>query len=192
MDSPSLPTLGIDPGATCGGAALLDPDGRTVTNALSWARRDRKAGPVWLVTLPSGREVVVADLGLVAASVAGFVEHASPYVASYDLVVEGLFVPPAGRLNPQSVIPLAESAGFMLGALCGRARRTLRPRAVEWRHEVLGLSPRTKADAAEAHAVRMGRAAFVGLGALADVGHVVEAAWMARFGWVQARSAHAA
>lgn len=129
MTAVLLPVLGIDPGATCGGAALLDPDGRTVSNAL--------------------------------------------------------FVPPAGRLNPQSVIPLAESAGFMLGALCGRARRTLRPRAVEWRHEVLGLSPRTKADIAEAVAVRMGQAAFDGLGALADVGHVVEAAWMARFGWAQ-------
>jgi hypothetical protein len=184
------PVLGVDPGNEAGAVVLLDPDGRTVRAAWTWRRLKRRLGDVWRLDdhlggtltchdLVEAAETIRRDLALVLAELGA---------KQVDLVVEGLFVAQGGKLNVQSVLPLAESAGILLGCLAGLAAgAALRPRASEWRPVVLGLGTNTPAAQAEAVAVRMGLAAFDGLGELAQVGHVAEAAWMARWGWVQAR-----
>jgi hypothetical protein len=176
-----------------------------VREAWSWDRLDRKGGAVYRCRTSEGGEFVGRDLAVIVSTVhRDTLVDLAPDPAWLDLVVEGLFVPriptkkakpggkPPPKFNPQSVIPLAESAGIILGLLSGIAATTSRPLAVEWRHRVLGLAPNTPADEAEAFAVRMAPALFEGLGALAHVGAVCEAAWIARDGWVQATQRRAA
>jgi len=115
------------------------------------------------------------------------------------VVLEGLYVPPARRQkgrsklanNPQSIIPLAEHAGALLGAL-----QTIlapvsveRPRASEWRRQILGLPARTKAAQAEEYACSMApRLVHWPEGALphgltmAEEGALAESACMALYG----------
>lgn len=191
----TLPVIGIDPGSEHGGVALLDPDGRTAALVGDWTRLDRRGGEVYRVRFGHRDECLARDLPAVGALL---FHELFPKVQAHGavLVVEGLFVPKAGRggrpVNPQSVIPLAESAGVMLGHLGSIARETHRPLSSTWRADVLGLATRTPADQAEALAVRMAPSAFDGVGELARVGHVAEALFLARWGWTQQRSAHAA
>ena len=180
-------TLGIDPGGSSpGGAVLLDEAGVSAWWVWSWLRsggggyRLRSGGDA-----PEMEEERLPDLHLVGCRI----REAMP--ERYRLVVEGLYVPTGrrrGRVNPQSVVPLAESAGLVMGPLLGGAIDLARPLASEWRRSVLGLPPRTSADSAEEYAVQMaprlhrwpGGALPEGL-TLAEEGAIAEACLMA--GW---------
>ena len=182
-------TLGVDPGRS-GAAVLLEGD-RRVVGWWAWTLLGRKAGESWRLRWPDG----VADLGDNAASLGaigcGIRNAVRPWPSAGndwpDLVVEGLFVPRAragGRpVDPQSVIPLAEATGELIGGLGLRPRA--RPPANVWRPAMLGIPARTPADEAEAYAIRMYPTTF---GALpegltrGELGAVCEAAWIARWG----------
>ena len=80
------------------------------------------------------------------------------------VVLEGLFVPavkPGSKrfVNPQSIIPLAEATGLLLGPLLPNAGMVLRPLASEWRRAV-GIPVRCDAKAAEEYAVMLAKRMF--------------------------------
>lgn len=187
-----LPTLGVDPGRTSGAAVLLDADGRTVLAWWTWCLLRRKGGDAWRVTRKAPGEDLMVDAlwevgRLVAIDVSRCLGEGDPV-----LVVEGLFVPRARRggrpVNPQDVVPLAEATGELIGGL--RMTPAYRPLATEWRGLTLGLMARTPAADAEAYARKTAAAAFdwpkgTGPATEAERGALAEAAFIARYGWVQ-------
>ena len=170
-----VPILGIDPGASAGGAVLLDASGELALAHLSWRRRQRDKRQVWEVR-SSGmwhRDVIVPDLHRVGLMIATLVPM------SARLVVEDLF----GRGSTLKI--LAEACGEVKGPLRRiQVGPELRVLASVWRPLVLGCSSRTRADAAEALAVAWARSTIKGLERV-DNGHVAEAAAIARWGWLQ-------
>lgn len=175
---PGAVVVGVDPGSADGGIAVRRRGALAFLGAYSTLRR--KSG-------------AVVRARCVKAS-GGALEHESPTLAGAvawlaweadvsdagTVCVEGLYVPRKrtrrGRsrnVSPQSVIPLAESAGgwlFALAALTERDALELRPEASVWRRSQLGIRGRVDADAAEAYAVRM--AAPLELGA-STVGELI-------------------
>lgn len=193
--------LGCDPGRQSGAAVLLSASNEVMA-WWSWALMSRKAGDVWRVTCfdPHGSCTVDAmwEVGNAIGRMWTALDQPGSEVRhAATLVVEGLFVPRIKRgqrpVSPQSVIPLAEATGELIGGL--RMTPSLRPLANEWRPDQLGIPPRTPADAAEAIARDMAeRPARQGgftwpsearPGTKAELGALAEAAWIARFGWVR-------
>jgi hypothetical protein len=122
--------LGGDPGSTSGGLVLRELD---VVHAW-WVWVDRAAGlRVRACIGADATEQVVATVADVARLVRAVVPAGSPFV------LEGLYVEPhrkGRRVNPQSVIPLAESAGAM-NAILGPA--VARPMEAQWTTRILGV-----------------------------------------------------
>jgi hypothetical protein len=190
--------LGIDPGHLNGAAVLLTGE-RTVAAWWTWKRLDRKGGPVWRVT--AARDVEGAEpreaMWQVGHAIGTWLMLLDPHRPMYQptLVLEGLFVPRPRRgqrpVNPQSVIPLAEATGELIGGL--RMTPALRPKATDWRWDQLRLPNRTPADAAEAAAVKLAPHFFdwpegaepVTTPTKAELGALCEAAWISRYGWVR-------
>jgi len=186
--------LGVDPGRSNGAAVLLTAHNE-VAAWWTWCLMARKDGPVWRVS-----QGLTGDCDNVAAmwEVGDLISGQLIYDGMTNqpiakLSLEGLFVPRLRRgkpVNPQSVIPLAEAAGELVGGL--RMTPAHRPLATEWRSRQLGLRRGTSADAAEAAAVRMAPHAFTwpkdaGIEAAptkAERGALAEAAYIARDGWV--------
>lgn len=186
----SLPTLAIDPGAT-GAAVLLDGDGKTVLWAGAWKEVQRKGERAWTVrdhedAMHSG---TVHRLHAVGSWVADAVENGRPLAfyagrqPRWHLVVEGLF---AGK-NWRSAMTLAESAALVYGPCSERSvGEIMRPLASVWRPAMLRLPPNANAAIAEVWAVQAA-SVCMDLGRLQENEHACEAAWMARWGWVQMR-----
>lgn len=185
--------LGIDPGSENGGAALLE--GPTVLRWWAWQRLKRRSGAVYRLRSSDGATLELPHLHAVGQALASALAPGPVH-----LVVEGLYVePPKGRrrrrVNPQAIIPLAESAGLVMGPLLPLSAGPVeRPLATIWRSDVLGLPRDTSADNAEEYAVNFGRRRLSwpgdGLppsGSYAEEGAVCEAACMAV--WGQRRAA---
>jgi hypothetical protein len=148
--------LGVDPGSTSGGAALLNPDG-TVTCAWAWVLLDRKGGDVLrlrrLLVDGAGEDLFrlsTYEIGRIIACDAGD--------GVGTIAIEGLFVGQRkhGKANVQDQLLLAESVGELRAALVSiRAfpPRLVRPRSGEWRPAV-GIPGNTDADVAEAAAIK--------------------------------------
>jgi hypothetical protein len=175
--------LGCDPGSTSGAVVLRS--GAAVLAWWVWLRMGGPGEPLRVRgVLPSGAPVllpVVPAVGAVARLVAAVLPSPVP-----PLVLEGLYVEPPrpGRfVNPQSVIPLAESAGA-IDCVLGPA--VARPRLSEWAPRLLGRVPLSEATT---EAVRRARGlTWPGPGWAAaralteeELGAVAEAAVMA--GW---------
>ncbi len=184
-----VPVLGLDPGVH-GAAVLLAPDGRSVLSAWSWRRlgraKKRQGRYAWRVKGHRGApEVQAPSLSMVGAYIAA---TAPDLGDGYVIVCEGLF----GRGNTLRI--LAEAAASVYAHLdapalndLGAARDEWRPRSREWRRDILGIASEGQvgADACEAYAIEWAAKNITGLGELATVGHVCEAAAIARWAWVK-------
>lgn len=178
-------SLGVDPGSWSGGAAVLScvPGARPVVRAwFGWTFVKSGGGRLRYV----GAGLAVPPLGAPLFDAACILAALGPYDA---VVVEGLFVASgSGRRaggRRASTVPLAESAGELLGPLRS-AGPLSRPSANEWRHAVLGLPPGMAADECEARAVTWARGRLDWAAELprwgltyAEEGAVCEAACMA-------------
>lgn len=180
--------LAVDPGSHSGGAALVTPSLEVVA-WWSWVQLKRKGHVVYRLRGSSSPQEPseYADLHQVGQAVADAMS--GPYV----LVVEGLFVSRASKKALQSVLPLAESAGLVMGPLLELAQGdVLRPLAQpQWRRVVLGLPQSTNDKAAEAYAVEHARRAFgwatpPPTATYAEEGAVCEAACMAQWALLEA------
>ena len=161
--------IGIDPGYQAG-AAVMMVDGRAVC-CWRWSIRRRVSGPIWVLTTANGSQREVRSLTMIGEDIRQAING-----AEFVLVVEDLFG--KGRTLQR----LAESAGEVMGPLRASATgQPLRPGASTWRPQVLGISPRTKADEAEAAAVKWAQR-ITGLDELASCGHTCEAACIASWG----------
>lgn len=135
-------TLSADPGSTTGAAVLLE--GETVTDWWTWTWLKAKGGRYRVRS--SYGDLEVPSMHQVATTLA------PPAVDL--LVVEGLYAPgDRSKVATQSIVPLAESAGELLGPLRGLAPEVLRPLASVWRRQLLGLPPDMGAKQAEEYAV---------------------------------------
>lgn len=171
--------MGIDPGYRDGAAAIITVKSRMISG-VSWHYLPRKAGNTWRITrwhpdLACTRNgVTLADA---ADELAMLVQRLwLPYI----VVAEGLY----GR--GKTLERLAESVGTISGPILRKAMnvRTLddwRPRANQWRPEVLGIPAKTPAKRASAAAVRLMPTLVQGLPTNADE-HLCEAAAIARWG----------
>jgi hypothetical protein len=189
-----LHVIGVDPGQE-GAAVLLAPDGRTVEAVWAWTYRDRKA-PVFEVRqeLPGlgVTELEVRFLHqLVMASTLPVLRKTGPYL----LVGEELFV---WEGHDCGFDTLAEVTGEVLGPLRSSAAGSARVLARKWRPVVLPRGwGRSSADAERAahtvcRATMLGLDAWLGQRELEgrphpSWPHVLEAALMARWGWLQQR-----
>ena len=204
---PSSPyVLGVDPGSANGALVLLQGD--RVEAWWTYARMSRKGGDVYRVThlLPTyGTNFVVqrepSSVWMVGELVhrmivrdLGLAEWPGPVT----LCLEGLFAPrrKKGRpISPQMIVPLAESAGELIGGL--RMTPAWRPLATEWRHLILGLPAKAKARDAEAYAITVATQIFQWpeqgrAPTIAERGALAEAACIARYGVVQMQEARRA
>lgn len=176
-------TLGIDPGRSAGGLAVVDTTARVVLLAHDWRTLRRVSGDVLaLRTWVRGQD---------APDVSEVPDDDPPPGTPWPLLdprpiqraaVEGIRW--QGEGGPSTIV-LAESAGA--AAEWCRLRLRLqpeRPTAAEWRRVVLGLPARTPADVAE----RAAKAATIGPRAVLPAlpewapGHLAEAvciAWWA-------------
>lgn len=191
-------TLGTDPGSDSGAAVLLEGE-RRVLAWWTWQLMDRKGGDVYRVTevgrLPN---VHVVELGRMWEIAARIREQMTGSICAFCL--EGLFVARVRRprklrpgekkkrqVNPQSVIPLAESAGEFIGGL--RKTPDYRPLATEWRPLVLGRDCPKDGKEAEAYAVKMAGVLFDWPKGKpptkAERGALAEGACIARCGYIQ-------
>ena len=167
--------VGIDPGYQAGAAVITDCDG--VVACWRWKLRRRKAGPIYTVTTQDGTERELSTLSQIGEEIKQTING-----AEYLLVVEDLF----GR--GRTLQRLAESAGEVMGPLRADAFGVpIRPGASTWRPQVLGISPRTKADAAEQAAITWAQRVR-GLDRLASCGHVCEAVAIAAWGRARLRT----
>jgi hypothetical protein len=174
--------LGVDPGRS-GGAALLSPDAREVWGTWAWVALERKTGRVyrvesWLRTytapIPACYEATTMyQIGMMVTSDVQCLAPAPPVVA-----VEGLFVPRSA--TAQSVIPLAELTGEMIGALHDLGPPAYRPMASVWR-TMLGRGHRDAKSAESAATLYAGRrwrhAPLLCVGAVAEAACIAVWAW---------------
>ena len=137
-------TLGIDPGSLDGGAAVLTPDGRMI-DWLAWWTLRRKSGPVMMVAgfcclqRPWRFERALASLAQ---------QHGPMHVVCEDLMrISGR------KMNPSTVITLAEAAGAAIGAVSQQTTTLRRVLATDWRPIVLSLPKRYDAKRAEEMAI---------------------------------------
>lgn len=143
--------LGSDPGSNSGAAVVLEDGLRVVWwGCYKAMKNDYRARFVCGDTACERRG------RLLAAAIAHMAESCpSPDVR----VLEGLFVAPRvsrkgkRKRNPQTAIPLAESAGILRAYLPGESD-WLRPLSSQWRPAVLSLDPATPKDRAEAVALQ--------------------------------------
>lgn len=125
--------LGLDPGRHSGGAALLV--GERVEAWWAWTWLSGRGGRYRVRRGDAGG---VSEAELESLHVLGLaVARSGPWDV---LVVEGLYTPRGRRVSPQSIVPLAEAAGEVLGPLRQAAGRIKRPLASVWRRDVLGLA----------------------------------------------------
>lgn len=193
--------MGWDPGDVSGACAVLTSH-NVVAYWATYKRLDRKGKPpVWRMTDSHGAGDEFATVGQVAGEALKSVP-----VALRHLVVEGLYVETvrskrrhesmqqymryvsAAIARQKSTLKLSESAGQIIGAIGQPA--ALRPKATEWRWDQLSLPARTKADYAEAAAVKLAPDCFTWPEAewpktKAERGALAEAAFISRFGWVR-------
>ena len=116
-------------------------------------------------------------------------DHIDDSAGPFVLSLEGLYVPSGrgSRAKQVSVVPLAESAGEILGALRSGATEVHRPTARQWRAQVIGVGSHVKAQQAEEIAVRWATRSLrwvVPIGqslTYAEEGAVCEAACMASY-----------
>jgi hypothetical protein len=181
--------LGCDPGSINGACVLLNADGRTVEAWWVWQKLTRKGeasvyrvrsihddwhrGHIWQVG-----EIVGVNIRPL----------------SYQLVVEGLFVPKRdGKLKIQTVLTLAEATGELMGGLrYSGTLPVLRPPARTWRPEAAGIPARTQKAEAEAKAIVRADHLFKWPESATELtkaerGARAEAAFLARWGWAQRR-----
>lgn len=179
--------LGIDPGNNSGAAVLLSKHDNVVA-WWTWKRLIRKAGDVCRVDCSDGNAVCLAHMWEIGDTIARYLSEKN---LAPTFALERLFVPRPRRgqrpVNPQSVIPLAEARGELIGGL--RMRPTHEPLATDWRWRQLSLPNRTRHDAAEQAAINCARHAFTWPKASApqtkaEKGALAEAAFIARDGWV--------
>lgn len=179
--------LGIDPGAEDGAAVLLEPDGRTVAELWAWHRLTRTYRVH--IQLPGTLGVSVTEVPSLHAIAS---RRIGPAVESlpYHLVVEELFVWTGHDCGFDT---LAEATGEIYGPLRDGALTFQRVLARKWRAAVLQRGwGRTSAEAERA-AWQVCAHGMTGLeGWLQRNGdghprwaHVLEAACLARWGWVQ-------
>jgi hypothetical protein len=191
----SGPILGVDPGRSSGAAVLLASDGKRVENWWTWKLMKRKSGEVWRV-MALGLKPEAAFEADAMWQVGQFISNCVYRAVGPEpaLILEGLFVPwqkkGRKRQSPQSVIPLAEATGELVGGL--RMTPRLRPLANLWRAEVLSLPARTPAAEAEQAAQAYARVAFdwpdgEGPPTEAERGALAEAACIAFWGRGQLR-----
>ena len=139
--------VGADPGSSSGAVALLDGD-----EVIAWWAYSRIASG-WRVRWhgPGGPTKAVAPtLPRLARLVEPVIAESLPGGAV--LVLEGLF-----QARRQGLLTLAESAGVWLATLEPLCSEVRRPRAQEWRRDVLGLSGDVSAERAEEYAVAWAR-----------------------------------
>jgi hypothetical protein len=167
---------------------LLDDDGETVFEWWTWQLLRRKDGVVWRVTSSVGWTKEVDSIWEIGRQMSPLFKRDN------TLVVEALFVPVRRRgqrpIAPQTIIPLAEACGELIGGL--RMTPRYRPLATLWRYQVLGLPAKTRAKDAERRAIKHASTQFVwpeGAKAPteAEKGALAEAACIARYGWAQER-----
>lgn len=146
LHRPTGSAVGLDPGRHSGGAALLV--GEVVERWWAWTWLTARGGRYRVRTGDAGglAEAEVPSLHVLAQGIA----RSGPWDV---LVVEGLYTPRRRKraVNPQSIVPLAEAAGEVLGPLRQGAGRIERPLASVWRRDVLGLAA-ADARTAEAYA----------------------------------------
>jgi hypothetical protein len=189
----NLPVLGIDPGHD-GAAVLLGANGKSLLGRWQWHRlgrtKKRYGRRAWLVTSAEGTGEL-PTLGAVGVRIVGEMVRGGIRPGGYVLVVEGLF----GRGDTLRI--LGEEAGAVYGPLEAGAANELedyRPRSQTWRRQVLGIDERAVGAAGAEEAARR----LVGTWldpfdtALSDAiagvggGHLAEACYIARWGWVKA------
>lgn len=136
--------LGVDPGYSDGGLALVD--GASVIAWIAWTALDRQVGTV--VRCRTGRDSARLPEVPDAFDTSALLEApdvVAPLFAPYHLVLEGLFAPSSGRgrrAKTVAVLQTAESAGELLHALRPYALSVHRPVAsTQWRRDVLGVPP---------------------------------------------------
>lgn len=196
----SLCTLGVDPGLD-GGAVLLGPDGRRVIDVWAWQQigESKTRWNYWRGELGPWELPSLFEIGADIARICEGTGH------PWQVYGEGLFAW-QGRL--EVVVPLAEATGELLGPLRVSAAQVVRPLARDWRPVVLGGHAYQSSDLAEEnawHRCAVGRPRLVeGLergpwlerktvkrkGHEIEVPawpHVLEAACLARFGWLEAQ-----
>lgn len=198
----ALPVLGVDPGRT-GAACLLGADERVVSWWL-WRPSGAEDGPIRLWTSGGTDWVFEEGMSHIATLMARVVDDLTD-MGGAVVVVEGLYVPRpregmvCRRKAPETeaylglvrhVLTLAELTGAILDPLQSVAvGEVLRPKAEQWRREILSIKRGTPSDEAEARAIAACRGGLVrGLEEVADP-HLAEAAMIARWGWVQQRAA---
>jgi hypothetical protein len=158
-----IPTLGADPGTREGAASLLEGD--DVRRWWTWCLMTRKSETVYRVSRSHGGKVEVPSMFAVGWCIA------EDLPSRYELAVEGLFVAKMRRkkrhesmeqymafikrtlAKQQAAIPLAESAGMLIGGL--GQEPVARPTSNDWRWSQLRLRNNVAADKAEAYAVQM-------------------------------------
>jgi len=173
--------LGLDPGSRDGAAVVV----RNGVAIRWWTWRYLRAkGGRYAVTRGQMSGVDKFDLPTMH-DVGRSIASGGPF---HHAVIEGLYTPPANgrrRVNPQSVIPLAEACGEVMGPIKGVTLGDLyRPLASEWRRKVLRLGRATAAQA-EQRAIReaMSRLVWVAdpseVVSTKELGAVCEASMMA-------------
>jgi len=141
---PNQLAVGIDPGASTGGVAVVATDdlgAPRLVSAASWIRRRRKAGDVYAVQS-------VTSSGYECAYYVDALARLLPENCS-AVALEGLFMP---RGPSKGMLALAEAAGAAQAAVWLRyGVMPLRPRYYEWASSVADVSRgmRAKACAAE-------------------------------------------
>lgn len=177
--------LGVDPGHS-GGAVLLR-DGEHVERAWAWRRRSRKAGKIYeLRSVGEHSWRIEGEFPRLADAMCWVLGDCPK---PYDLVVEGLL--PHRKSSAQSLISLGEATGVQVGVFTQGAQRLWRPVASEWRRRLgLGVGrawsePHAVAEAEARWGLFSGWDRPRNKSAEALRGHVAEAAWMARFGWLE-------
>lgn len=180
-------TLGIDPGSRDGAAVVLSSDGRRMMDWVAWWTLRRKSGRVVVVDgFARPRQVSACPL-----AVPRELRRMADAHGAMHVVVEELMMISGGRMQPRTLVPLAEAAGQAIGAVAARAVSMRRVLATEWRPTVLGLPRRYDARRAEEAAMdRVPR--VVESGHWEDIaqlprrahGAVCEAACIARWGVV--------
>lgn len=190
----SVPVLGIDPGHD-GGAVLLASDGRTIHTAWGWRRLTDR----YSVTELSAPGVPVEhyyspSLHALSSRIAAAVASRQvPWV----LAIEGLFIWPGRVID--GIVELIEATGELKGPLADCASRVERPQASTWRAAVLPRGWGRASAESERAALSVCRSTMRELAEFSmseqdaerrEVPlwpHVVEAACIARWGWVEAR-----